>query len=91
MKITKRETEKANKPKGLFDSIADMLEQAPQAKALLDQEINNLMEKGATPEQLKSLKSKKQMVDLASHPFVQALGPAALEQIRGVAKNFGVR
>lgn len=91
LKQSQKTQKDANKPKGLFDTILDSLEQAPRAKQLLDTEIENLMQKGATPEQLKSLKAKKQMVDLAANPYVQMIGPGILDNVRGFAKNFGIR
>lgn len=79
MKIKKVKEKEANKPKGLLDTIIDSIDQAPRAKQLLDAEIDNLMKKGATEEQMKSLKGKKQFVDFMANDYVQMLAVPGIQ------------
>lgn len=90
MKFKKKEESQVTKPKGIVQTLIDGIEQAPQAKQILDAEIQNLMSKGATEEQLKSLKSKKQFVDLLANQYVQMIGPGVIDfaktNLKGIVK-----
>ena len=78
-KMKKTEEKNRNKPKGIMETIIDGIEQAPKAKQLLDQEIKNLMDKGATQEQMKSLKSKQQFVNFMANDYVQMLAVPGIQ------------
>ena len=61
-KIRKRDQQKAEKETGIEDEIDSYLDNVGSIGNKIETEINYLKEKGATPEQLKSLESK---LDLA--------------------------
>ena len=62
-KIRKRDQQKAEKETGIEDEIDSYLDNVGSIGNKIETEINYLKEKGATPEQLKSLESK---LDLAN-------------------------
>ena len=62
-KIRKRDQQKSEKESGLEDEIDSYLDNVGTIGNKIEQEIKFLKEKGATPDQLKSLESKLDMAN----------------------------
>ena len=88
----RRSERKAKEANSVEDEIDKYLGSLPAITQHLEVELMNLKEKGATPEQCKSLESKLDMAKKAQQyePILRIVGKPALKKVLSIVDKFGV-
>ena len=82
---------KSQKDKQLDDQIGSLIDNAPKMIRHIEEEISRLEATGATEDQLKSLKSKKSMLDFVvqNHQIIDIIGKPIIKKVLGMVKHLG--
>ena len=90
-KATKVSTGKGAKEKQLDAQIDGLISNAPKMVQHIEEELSRLKETGANEEQMKSLKSKKSMLDFVvqNGEVINLIGKPIIKKAIGMIKAFG--
>ena len=82
----RRSERKAKEANGLEDELDSYLNNAPQIAQKIQAELTYLKENNATPEQMKSLESKLELLNKVQQyePLIKMIGKPALKKIMSI-------
>jgi len=88
----RRSERKAKEANSVEDEMDKYLNNIPAITQHLEIELMNLKEKGATPEQCKSLESKLDLARKAQQyePILRIVGKPAIKKVLSIVDKFGV-